>query len=157
MSTTARGWPRGLPTEAERAGIRILVAEDEATLLQTCVQILRMHGYDVTPASDGEEALDLIRAREFDIMLLDLYLKGVPGIDLLAAALERRPDTLVIPMTGNPTLESSFAALDAGAWDYLPKPFSSPHIELLIGRAARTVLQQRAASTRDEPSAPPAT
>jgi DNA-binding NtrC family response regulator len=132
-----------LPDEAEKSSIRILVIDDESTLRETCVNVLRMQGYNVTAAARGEEALDLVRRRDFDIMLVDLYMTQVPGIDLLKAALERRPETIVVMMTGNPSVESNLQVLGAGAWDYLPKPFSATHIEVLIGRAAHAVQEQR--------------
>ena len=91
----------------------------------------------------GTEARDLVRRREFDIVLLDLYMSQVPGMELLDVCLETTPATLVIMMTGNPSVESSIEALRAGAWDYLPKPFSAPQLQTLIGRAAHTVLVAR--------------
>ncbi|HSH44933.1 MAG TPA: sigma-54 dependent transcriptional regulator [Longimicrobiales bacterium] len=129
--------------EAEKSGIRILVIDDEATLRETCVNVLRMQGFDVSAAGRGEEALDLVRRRDYDIILCDLYMTQVPGIDLLRAALEHRPETIFVTMTGNPSVESNLKVLEAGAWDYLPKPFSASHIEILIGRAAHAVVRQR--------------
>ena len=130
-------------TEEERSSIRILVVDDEATLRDTCVNVLRMQGYDVYSEGRGDDALETIRRREFDIMLIDVYMTGVPGIELLKAALKRRPSTLVIMMTGNPSVESNLDMLRAGAWDYLPKPFSATHVEVLIGRTAHVVIDQR--------------
>ena len=130
-------------TDEERSSIRILVVDDEVTLRETCVNVLRMQGYDVDSAGRGDDALDAIRRRRYDIMLIDVYMTGVPGIELLKAALEKRPRTLVIMMTGNPSVESNLDMLRAGAWDYLPKPFSATHVEVLIGRTAHVVMQQR--------------
>jgi DNA-binding NtrC family response regulator len=132
------------PGPDERATIRVLVVDDEPTLRATCESVLRQQGFDVTSTERGEEALQLIRRRDFDIMLLDLYMTQVPGSDLLRAAMERRPETLVVMMTGDPSVESNLAALRDGAWDYLPKPFSATHLDVLIGRAAHTVLSERA-------------
>src|SRR3970040_2980183 len=67
----------------------------------------------------------------------------VPAMELLRAALATHPDTIVIVMTGNPSVDSSLEALRAGAWDYLPKPFSATHLQILIGRAAHAVLVAR--------------
>lgn len=126
-----------------RASIRILVVDDEATLRDSCVNVLRMQGFDVTSAGRGEDALDLVRRRSFDIMLLDLYMTAVPGLELLRNAVEKRPETIVIMMTGNPSVDSNLEALKLGAWDYLPKPFSATHIEILLGRAAHAVMDLR--------------
>jgi DNA-binding NtrC family response regulator len=128
---------------AARASIRILVVDDEATLRESCVNVLRMQGFDVTAASRGEEALDLVRRKAFDIMLVDLYMTQVPGIEILRAALAKRSETIVVMMTGNPSVDSNLQVLEAGAWDYLPKPFSATHMEVLLGRAAHTVIRQR--------------
>jgi DNA-binding NtrC family response regulator len=133
----------GLVDEAAKASIRVLVVDDEATLRDTCVNVLRMQGFDVTSASRGEEALDLVRRKAFDIMLVDLYMTQVPGIEILRQALAKRPETIVVMMTGNPSVDSNLEVLEAGAWDYLPKPFSATHMEVLLGRAAHTVLRQR--------------
>src|SRR5438034_254190 len=64
----------------------------------------------------------------------------VDGLTLLRAALAANPDTIVIVMTGNPSVESSIEALRQGAWDYLPKPFTAQHLQIAIGRAVHTVL-----------------
>ncbi len=132
----------------QKPGVRILVVDDEVTLRETCVNVLRMQGFDVASAGRGEEALDMVRRRDFDIMLLDLYMTQVPGIALLQAALERRPETIVVMMTGNPSVESNLKVLEAGAWDYLPKPFSATHVEVLIGRASHAVREQRLSAAR---------
>ncbi len=131
-------------THEDRDSIRILVVDDEATLRDTCVNVLRMQGYSVSAEGRGEDALETIRRHDFDIMLIDLYMTGVPGIELLKAALKRRAATVVIMMTGNPSVESNLEVLGAGAWDYLPKPFSATHVEVLIGRAAHAVRAHKA-------------
>jgi DNA-binding NtrC family response regulator len=135
-----------VPGPEERAGIRILIVDDDPTLRATCASFLTQQGFDVTSSERGEDALQLVRRRDFDIMLLDLYMTQVPGMELLQAALARRPETLVVMVTGDPSVESNLAALREGAWDYLPKPFSATHLEVLIGRAAHTVVAERAAS-----------
>lgn len=129
-----------LPVSREaRAGIRVLVIDDEHTLREGCASILLAEGYDVTSTGKGQDALELVRRRPFDIVLTDLYMSQVGGMDLLRAAIEANRDTLVIVMTGNPSLESSIEALRQGAWDYLPKPFSASHLQILAGRAAHTL------------------
>ena len=126
-----------------RATLRLLIVDDERTLRESCSSMLQHEGYNVTVCGKGEEALDILKRRKFDIVLLDLYMSQVPGMELLRAALETHPDTLAIVMTGNPSVASSVEALRAGAWDYLPKPFSATHLQVLIGRAAHTVMVSR--------------
>ncbi len=133
----------GALTEEQMGSIRVLVVDDEATLRESCQNVLRMKGFNVTAIGRGEEALQTVRKREFDILLLDLYMTQVPGMKLLQAALERRPESIVVMMTGNPSVESNMKALEVGAWDYLPKPFSATHLDVLIGRAGHAVMRQR--------------
>ena len=76
-------------------------------------------------------------------MLLDLYMTQVDGLTLLRAALATNPDTIAVVMTGNPSVESSLEALQQGAWDYMPKPFSAAHLQVLIGRAAHAQMIAR--------------
>ena len=126
-----------------RATLSVLLIDDERTLRETCRSILTGLGYRVEAVANGEEALRLLRRRSFDIVLTDLYLPDVGGVELCEAALERSPDTIVVVMTGNPSVASNVEALRGGAWDYLPKPFSATHLEIVIGRAAHTVMVAR--------------
>jgi DNA-binding NtrC family response regulator len=126
-----------------KSQLRMLIIDDEHTLRESCASVLRLEGYDVALCSRGDDALEVVQRRSFDIVLLDLYMSGVPGMELLRATLEARPETLVIIMTGNPSVGSSLEALRAGAWDYLPKPFSASHLQVLIGRAAHAILIAR--------------
>lgn len=129
--------------EEARAQIRVLVVDDEHTLRETCGLVLRQEGYDVAVCGRGEEALEILHRQGFDIVLADLYMSQVGGLELLAAALERNPGTIVIVMTGNPSVESSVEALRRGAWDYLPKPFSATQLQILVGRAAHMTMIAR--------------
>ena len=131
-----------------KARIRILVVDDEHLLRESCAQVLRHEGYEVTLCGRGQEALDLLKRRAFDILLVDLYMSQVDGLTLLRAALTTNRDTIGIVMTGNPSVDSSVEALVQGAWDYLPKPFSATHLQVLIGRAVHTLLVAR--ETRDQ-------
>ena len=139
--TTARD-PLSIPSEV-KASIRVLVVDDERTLRESCASVLQMDGYNVTLIGRGEEALETVRRRKFDIILVDLYMSQVSG--LLQATLEAYKDTIVVVMTGNPSVTSSIEALRAGAWDYLPKPFSATHLQVLIGRASHAVMMSREA------------
>jgi DNA-binding NtrC family response regulator len=134
--------PLSIPAEV-KSSIRILVIDDERTLRESCATVLKMDGFNVTLIGRGEEALDTVKRRQFDIILCDLYMSQVSGMDLLKATLEHFPATIVVVMTGNPSVASSIEALRAGAWDYLPKPFSATHLQVLIGRASHAVIVAR--------------
>jgi DNA-binding NtrC family response regulator len=138
--------PLSIPAEV-KASIRILVVDDERTLRESCASVLQMDGFNVTLIGRGEEALDTVKRRKFDIILVDLYMSQTSGMDILRGALDANRDTIVVVMTGNPSVTSSIEALRAGAWDYLPKPFSATHLQVLIGRASHAVMVAR--ETRD--------
>src|SRR5947209_3780331 len=131
-----------------KARIRILVVDDEHLLRESCAQVLRHEGYEVSLCGRGQEALDLVKRRAFDILLVDLYISQVDGLTLLRTALTTNRDTIGIVMTVNPSVDSSLDALRQGAWDYLPKPFSATPLHVLSGRAVHTLLVAR--ETRDQ-------
>ena len=126
-----------------KGSIRILIAEDDRTLREGLLITLRSEGYNVTAVTSGEEALETIRRSRYEIILTDLHLPKVNGIDVVRGALQAHRDTIVVIITGNPSVTSSIEGLRAGAWDYLPKPFSATHLQILLGRAAHAVLQAR--------------
>lgn len=144
-----------LVTGEFRATLSVLLIDDERTLRESCRSILTGLGYRVEVASKGEEGIKLLQRRNFDIVLTDLYLNDVTGIEICRAALEQSPDTLVIVMTGNPSVASNVEALREGAWDYLPKPFSATHLEIVIGRAAHTVMVARESGPGGEGASTP--
>ncbi|AHG90036.1 sigma-54 factor interaction domain-containing protein [Gemmatirosa kalamazoonensis] len=131
--------PPQAPDEARR--LRILIVDDDRTLREGCANILRLDGHDVAAFARGDEAIEAATRRHFDVALVDLYMTPVGGLDVLRAITAADPSTLVVVMTGNPTVASSLDALRAGAWDYLPKPFAASHLQVLIGRAAHAARQ----------------
>lgn len=124
--------------------LRALIVDDDRTLREGCASVLRAEGIYVEVAAHGEEAIQMINRSRFDIMLVDVYLEPVSGIDVLKAVMATAPSTLVVLMTGNPSVESSIEAMRIGAWDYLPKPYSGTQLQLLVGRAAHAVNSRRA-------------
>jgi len=128
--------------------LRIVVIDDDHTLRESCSSILEMEGHDVTVSARGEEALEVLKRRQFDVALIDLYMTEVSGIELLRAGLEANPELIPIVITGKPSVDSSLEALRAGAWDYLPKPFSASQLQVLVGRAAHAVAASR--DTREQ-------
>jgi DNA-binding NtrC family response regulator len=139
---------------AVRQSIRILVADDERILRDSCASVLNAEGYHVTTTGRGREALELLQNRVFDIALLDLYMTDVPGIELLRTALGTHPDTIVIVITGKPSVESSLEVLRAGASDYLPKPFTGTQLQIMLGRAAHAVIVARETRAQERTKRP---
>ena len=115
--------PLSIPPEV-KASIKILLVDDERTLRESCASVLQMDGFSVTLAGRGEDARDLVRRRKFDIVLVDLYMSQVSGLELLREVLEEHRDTIVVVMTGHPSVTSSTRRFGRG-WDYL-QPFSHP-------------------------------
>ena len=131
-----------------RARIEILVVDDDRTLREGCANFLQSSGYTVSSAGSGDEALELVKRRPYDIVLLDLYMSQVPGMAILRAALEANRHAIVVMMTGNPSVDSNVEALRAGAWDYLLKPFTAAHLEVVVGRATHEIVTARATQQR---------
>jgi DNA-binding NtrC family response regulator len=126
----------------------VLVVDEDRTLRSACVSLLAAEDYTVASSAHGEEALNWIRTRRFDFILLDLAMSDMPAMDLLAQALRTNRQTLVAVMTANPSVESCLKAIRAGAWDYLLKPFTPTHLEVLISRATHAIFTARSASQR---------
>lgn len=131
-----------------KSTISVLVVDDDRSLREGCVSFFQVEGYDVTSAGTGGSARELVGRRRFDLILLDLYMTEVSGMDILRAALAANRDTLVVVMTGNPSVETNLEALRIGAWDYILKPFTPTHLDVLVGRAAHTILSVRKAQSR---------
>jgi DNA-binding NtrC family response regulator len=128
-----------------RADLRLLVVECDDSLREGCVAVLRGEGYAVTGSARGDEALRLLQKRKYDIVLVNLFMSGVSGMKILEAARDAHADSLVILMTGNPSVETNIRALQAGAWEYLAMPFTAEQLQLAVGRAAHSVLDRRGA------------
>lgn len=121
-------------------GAYILVVEDEEQARYSLVQIVRRAGYSVAEAADGETALRMLNDGRFDLVLADIMLSGVDGLQILRAARSLREPPAVIMLTGYASLESSLAALRAGAADYLLKPCEPEQMLASMAHA----LEQRA-------------
>jgi DNA-binding NtrC family response regulator len=134
----------------DRASIRILVVDDERTLRESCSSILESAGFHVTSTGSGTEAVQILRRFKPEIVLADLYLRDISGMEILAEALKQNPECFVVVMTGKASVESSIEALRAGAWNYIPKPFSATHLTILVGRAAHAVVIARESRVRRE-------
>src|ERR1051325_6719532 len=132
----------GIPP-ALRGSLRVLIVDDGRTLREGCASVLQVEGFNVTVTGRGDDAIEMIKRTRFDIMLVDVCMTPVSGMDILKAVMATSPTTIVVMMTGNPSVGSSVEALRVGAWDYLPKPYSGTPLQLLLGRAAHAVLARR--------------
>ena len=104
--------------------MRILIVEDEAKVASTIQEGLESQGYEAVVAESGEEGFYLVNAQIFDLVILDLVLPGRDGLEVLATLRRRDLQTPVIIVTARDGLENKVLGLDAGADDYLVKPFA---------------------------------
>ncbi|MFM8890000.1 MAG: response regulator transcription factor, partial [Solirubrobacterales bacterium] len=104
--------------------MRILVVEDEAAIADFLERGLESEGYSVTVASEGPDGLIEARSGKFELLILDLMLPGMSGIEILKAFREGDGTTPVILLTARTAVEDRVEGLDAGATDYIPKPFA---------------------------------
>lgn len=106
----------------------ILVVDDEGAIRYSISKTLQRVGYQVHTAASGEEALEMMQRQEYDVVLTDIRMPGLSGVDLLAQIKEQAPDAVVILLTGYASLETAIESLRLGAHDYLVKPSSSQDI-----------------------------
>jgi DNA-binding NtrC family response regulator len=106
-------------------GYRILVVDDESTVCEACHEALAMEGYMVDTVLSGEEGLKTLRGNTYDIILLDLKMPGMSGLEVLEKLSEVAPKADVVMMTGYATVESAVEAMKLGAIDYIKKPFTN--------------------------------
>jgi len=110
-------------TEQEREKFKILVVDDEKIVRDSMKEWLKEEGFSVTTADSGQKALDLMEETPFNMMLTDIKMPGMDGVELLAKAKEKNEDLCVIMMTAYAAVDSAVEAMKQGALDYLTKPF----------------------------------
>jgi two-component system KDP operon response regulator KdpE len=115
---------------------RILVVDDEPQIRRVLRATLTSHGYEFYEARTGEEALDAIRANRFDLVLLDVNMPGIGGLEA-CRAIRSGSEVSIIMLTVRDSEHDKVAALDAGADDYITKPFSTPELMARIRAALR--------------------
>ena len=121
----------------------LLVVDDEAVARQNLAHAFRKEGYQVTTCADGVAALAELARRPFDLVLTDLRMPGIDGMALLAEVRARWPETRVIMLTGYASLDNAVAAMKAGAFHYLAKPFRLDEVRELVARALEATRLER--------------
>lgn len=116
----------------------ILVVDDEAGILESLRILLRSEGFTVITAQGGRAGMEQLAATRPDVILTDIRMPVVDGVQLLSAAKQRDPDCPVILMTAQATLQSAVQAVNEGAWQYVQKPFRNDELVALLRRAAET-------------------
>ena len=121
--------------EALEITAKILVVEDDEVLRRLLIEVLGDHGYEVAATASGEEGLATMEHDVFDIILLDINLPGMDGMEVLRLVPARQPDAQVVIMTAFGTVDTAVEAMKQGAFDYINKPFSTDELVLTIRRA----------------------
>ncbi len=123
---------------------RILFIDDEEIVLRSCRRIFAGSGYEIDTALSGEEGLSKALNQDFDLVVTDLKMPGIGGMEVLTRLRKSRPDTTVIIFTGYASVDTAREALKNGAFDYIPKPFTPEEIREVIKNA----LEARAGKQR---------
>jgi putative two-component system response regulator len=110
------------------------VVDDAEAMRLALENCLRLHGYEVVTSASGEDALQLLHAQQFDLLLTDHTMPGLSGIELAEAAAQRHPDVPIVLVTGNPDVELAKASLSRGASDFVTKPVNFWELPIVIER-----------------------
>ncbi len=114
---------------------RILVVDDELMVCKSIRQVLIREDCEVDMAQNGEEALRKEAEQPYDVIIIDLMMPGISGLDLLKMLKARNPKTRIIMVTGYPTMRNTLQAMQIGATDFLPKPFLPTTLRNLVAAA----------------------
>jgi EAL domain-containing protein (putative c-di-GMP-specific phosphodiesterase class I) len=131
------GSPHGAPSQEGELRPLVLVVDDDETFARACVRLIEGWGYGVETAANGSTALELARARQFDVVLTDINVPQHSGLEILRAVRERDRDIPVVLMTGGPGLDSARVAVEWGALSYLIKPLSMGELRDVLSRAVQ--------------------
>ena len=119
----------------DKTNFRILVADDDDIVRDVITTLLSRDGFSVISVSDGLEAINLLRIKDVHLVISDLMMPGAGGIEVLKYAVRSNPDIAVVILTAYGTLDTTLEAIQAGAYDYLTKPFKAQEISILAERA----------------------
>jgi nitrogen regulation protein NR(I) len=115
----------------------VLIVDDELNIRRVLAAMLKREGYEVTTAADGEQALAVLQKTPVQVVVTDLVMPRLSGLELLQRVAAQYPDVPVIMITAHGTVDSAVAALKAGAFDYVTKPFEQEELKKVIAKAAR--------------------
>ena len=113
---------------------RILVVDDEELIRTLLTEILSMDGHDITTAEDGRQAIDLLDRQEFDLVITDMVMPGLNGVEVLRAAKSIDPEFPVIVMTGYPSVDTVIRLIRLGAAEYITKPFNIDIVRVTVAK-----------------------
>jgi DNA-binding NtrC family response regulator len=120
--------------DIQKSSKRLLVVDDEESMRELLAEYLKDFGYEVTCAKNGQEALKYYKLTPFDVVVSDLIMSPVDGMELLGEIKKFDPDAVFIMITGHPSIDSALKAINNGAKDYISKPFNIDEIKMKIER-----------------------
>jgi PAS domain S-box-containing protein len=112
----------------------ILVVDDEMGIREGCKRVLSEEGYAIDAAEDGQQGLQAVQDKSYDLVLVDLMMPGMGGMDVIKKIHQMDPEIITVVITGNATIETAVEATKLGAYDYLPKPFSPEALSAVVKR-----------------------
>lgn len=133
---------------------KILVVDDEINVCKSIRQAILAETHEVDMALSGEEALGLDEENNYDMVITDLMMPGISGVDLLTSLKAARPGIIVIMVTGYPTIKTAVQSIKIGAFDYIPKPFTPDELRGLVARAFREADSKKASEEVEPPLLP---
>ena len=136
MTSAAFSPMTGTPQIEPANFLNLLIVDDERSIREACREVAMSLGFAAFVADSAEHAYRFLDSQPFDAVLLDLRLPGAGGLDALRRIKERRPEAVVIVVTGYGTVQSAVQAMKNGAYDYVTKPFSVDELKLLLERVA---------------------
>ena len=116
---------------------RILLVDDEPSILNVLSTLLKQEGHDAVPVRGGEKAMDSLKTDHFDLMISDIRMVPVDGMELLKFARREKPSMAVIMLTAYGSVETAVEAMKEGAFDYVTKPFKVDELLITVERALR--------------------
>ena len=123
------------PPEPKMRKARVLIVDDDPAVLNLLVEILNSD-YECTPAASGEEAVSLVHEQQFDLVLSDINLGQIGGVEVVDEVVKMSPDTMVVMISGNRDINFALGSMRVAAFDYITKPFK---IDKVLDTARRAV------------------
>jgi CheY-like chemotaxis protein len=114
---------------------KILIVDDEINVCKSIRQAILSDNYEVDVAFSGEEAIQMDTQKHYDLIITDLMMPGISGMELLTSIKTKRPESHIIMVTGYPTIKTAIQAIKVGAFDYIPKPFTPQDLRSVVIRA----------------------
>ena len=123
-------------------GLKVLIVDDEVVFCENMAKLLNTRGYQVKTVNEGEEAISVLKKEVYDVVVLDLKMPGMNGIDVLKKIKELGVSSQVIMLTGHGGVDTAMEAVKLGAFDYIPKPCEVDELSEMINNAHKKKSQK---------------